>query len=66
MTPKPNGDDPEAAARREQRSKEARVKALLCLEDAARLLRPHLKVEERSEWIAMFAKWLAMDDEETR
>ena len=42
MTTQPNGDDPEAAARREQRSKEARVKALLLIEETAELLRASL------------------------
>ena len=63
MTTQPNGDDPDAAARREQSSKEARVKALLLIEETAELLRDVLPVEERAAWVALFAKLLEVDEE---
>ena len=61
--PKPNGDDPEAAARREQSSKEARVKALRLIEETAELLRDAVPVEERTAWVTLFAKLLEVDEE---
>ncbi len=61
--PKPNGDDPEAAARREQRSKEARVRALLLIEETAELLREHVPPDKRTDWVTLFAKLLEVDEE---
>ena len=63
MTTQPNGDDPEAAARREQEAKAAKVKALLLIEETAELLRAAVPVEERTAWVSLFAKLLEVDEE---